>query len=180
MNSAPTEKRQAILAALEAERQRRFDEAIDSDRVIIVGCPEEASKYPADALLIVTGVPRTGEGPSPADAWQRQNNPIPSGPNVAIAGERPARDKPRPALEWRPVRTQVIAPTENSPGAIAEGRYAVVGGELRLEDQRGHASTAPIAAGDDAAALARKLLRDKHDRHLAFYDPIRYPSRSFH
>jgi hypothetical protein len=31
-----------------------------------------------------------------------------------------------------------------------------------------------IQAGGDAEAAARKVLREKHGKHLSFYDPISY------
>jgi hypothetical protein len=69
----------------------------------------------------------------------------------------------------------VRLPDEKRPGdagAIIEGKYAVVAGMLRVEDQRGREYTVPIRHGDDVETAARKLLRAKHATHGAFYDPI--------
>jgi hypothetical protein len=79
------------------------------------------------------------------------------------------------------VRVMTERPPENSPGAIIEGQYRIAGGLLEVKDTQGHAlGSVPIADGDDAKAAARKLLRDKSEKHSEFYAPIPYPKTSIH
>jgi hypothetical protein len=131
-------------------------------------------------------VPRAGRTPpdwksepNTADPAYRPPTPTPTipapepAPALAIASE--------PASQWTRIQTQVTAPSEGGlGGVIAEGWFSVVGGELRVEDWRGRMFAHPIALGDDAAALARKVLREKFGQHHSFDQPINYPRRSYH
>lgn len=68
---------------------------------------------------------------------------------------------------------------ERPSGTVMEAEYAQVGIEVRLKYE-GRVFADAIKPGDDPAAVARRLLRAKWDKHGAFYDDIRYPRRSFH
>lgn len=58
--------------------------------------------------------------------------------------------------------------------AIAEGRFCVLGGELHVEDAEGRRlGTQVLRPGDNAEIAAKKILREKHDKHSEFYAPIR-------
>lgn len=49
---------------------------------------------------------------------------------------------------------------------------------LRVEDMQGRAlGTATLQPGDGIDGAARKILRENHGRHGAFYDPISYRGR---
>jgi len=91
--------------------------------------------------------------------------------------------KPAPvdsaALEWKPFRVTVTPPSERDMGMIIEARYAVAGGELRLNFQ-GKLYAVPINPGDDELHVARRLLREKYSSHGEFYGRINYPPQSIH
>jgi hypothetical protein len=140
-----------------------------------------------DPIVVITGVPRAGRTPpdwksepNTADPAYRPPTPTPTVPAPEPAPAPVAEREPAP--EWRAIKTQVTAPSEGGlGGVIAEGWYAIVDGELRIEDWRGRMFARPIAPGEDAAMLARKVLREKWASHDGgFNDPIRYPPRSIH
>jgi hypothetical protein len=87
------------------------------------------------------------------------------------------------AGEWRYVRATVRRPDpeKDDPGQIKEGWHRLEGDLLRVEDNQGRSlGTATIREGDDVVAAARKILRESHGRHGAFYDVIKYPKGSYH
>jgi hypothetical protein len=86
------------------------------------------------------------------------------------------------AVEWKRIVTQLSPPDERSTGAIAEGWFCVRDGEVYLEDAwRNYLGTAPYKPGDDAKAIAQRLLRQKTgEKWSAFYNPIQPPPRSIH
>ena len=66
-------------------------------------------------------------------------------------------------------------PEKDDPGQIIEGSYSLSDGVLRVYDEDGRMlGTSTLKPGDDAVHAARKILREKHGRHDAFYDPIPY------
>jgi hypothetical protein len=83
--------------------------------------------------------------------------------------------------EWKSIRAQVSPPNKNTghPGTVLEGEYAQLGIEVQVRYE-GRVYAEAIKPGDDPAAVARRLLRAKWDKHGAFYDDIRYPRRNFH
>jgi hypothetical protein len=132
--------------------------------------------------LIFTGVPcnddfgkwkdehLAAQYPDRYAATKAVRTPMPPPP---VAPSEPPR--------WTRIKTQVTAPSEGGlGGVIAEGWYCVIGDELKVEDWRGRMFAHPIAPGDDAAALARKVLREKFGQHHSFDQPINYPRRSYH
>jgi hypothetical protein len=207
--SVPTdvEKLAAAIEELEQERRRREDERIAAGTAIrlpltVVMQPgEDAAQaierakaqhiQPADEKrevlfeepeVVITGVPRSDDfgkwsdevvGPQYPDRYATTAARPPAPPSPVARTEPP---------RWTKIQTQVTAPSEGGlGGVIAEGWYAIVGSELRVEDWRGRVFAHPIAPGDDAAALARKVLREKWASHDGgFNDPIRYPRRSIH
>jgi hypothetical protein len=65
-------------------------------------------------------------------------------------------------------------PDKGDPGQIIEGSYAVIGNLLRVfDDAERELGVETIQPGDNAEAAARRVLREKHGKHLWFYDPIR-------
>jgi hypothetical protein len=81
---------------------------------------------------------------------------------------------------WKPFYATVRRPDpdKNDFGRIVEGKYRLHGDGLEIEDMTGrHMGKHAIAPGDDPLALARRVLREKHGKHLAFHDRIHYPAR---
>jgi hypothetical protein len=93
-------------------------------------------------------------------------------PPMSKAPEEPPAD----ALEWRSVWVQVRAPNPDrgDPGEIAEARFAVWQGMVRVEDmQERFIGTEALQAGDDPLPIARRLLREKRGVD-AFWAPLHY------
>jgi hypothetical protein len=67
-------------------------------------------------------------------------------------------------------------------GEVVEGYYDIKGGILYVWNARDNSPIGqqPISPGDDVEFAARKMLREKSGKHLAFYQPIRYPRGSVH
>jgi hypothetical protein len=93
---------------------------------------------PLEGSVIVTGVPRDGE----FGKWEQREPLLPQYPDRYAAAKTSAATAPtKPApvdparLEWKPFRVTVTPPSERDMGMIIEARYAVSGGELRLEFQ---------------------------------------------
>jgi hypothetical protein len=178
-------KLRAALETLKAERNRRTTEKLESGelQVKVIGCPdahESAANEDPDAPItrIVTGVPRNGEFGN----WKHE-------PVLAQYPDRyaatPAR-APRPpakratvASEWKPFHVTVTPPSERDMGMIIEARYAIAGGELRLDFQ-GRIYAERLGPNDDPLVVARRLLRQKYGRHDEFFGRINYPPHSIH
>jgi hypothetical protein len=73
----------------------------------------------------------------------------------------------------------ITPPSERDMGMIIEARYAIAGGELRLDFQ-GKLYAVAIGPNDDELVVARRLLRSKYGHHEEFHAPLRYPPRSIH
>jgi hypothetical protein len=84
---------------------------------------------------------------------------------------------PEPSVEaeWRPVWAQIAPPSDGNPGgAIVEGRYATSDDTVHVEDSEGRRLGSQVfSPGDNPAAVARKILREKGKQ---FYAPLAYPS----
>ena len=64
---------------------------------------------------------------------------------------------------------------KGGPGQIIEATYSVTDNVLRTYDDEGRLlGTDKLQPGDDAAHAARRILKEKHDRHGSFHDPIHY------
>jgi hypothetical protein len=200
----PPEQRDALIEELEVERQRRLDEKIERGEAvrppfgsIVVGvggaiktavaahkARDKRELHLDDGAVLVTGVPRTGR--DDGHEIPTLSSPYPHVPYIP----RAKTDAPlgptwdvRSVGEWRHIRAQVRRPDpeKNDPGEIKEGRCRLEGDLLHVEDLEGRRlSLQPLLPGDDIEAAARKVLREKHNRHGAFYDPIRYSTRTFH
>jgi hypothetical protein len=72
-------------------------------------------------------------------------------------------------------------PSEKSHGTVIEGTWTIAGDQIRVRDMEdGWLYTQHLGPNDDPEAVARRLLREKHRKHSSFYDPIRYPTTSYH
>ena len=66
-------------------------------------------------------------------------------------------------------------PHKDDPGQIIKASYTVTGSLLNVYDEEGRAlGTATVRPEDDLEAAARQVIREKHGKHLRFYDPISY------
>lgn len=151
---------------------------------------ERERRKTAEVTLIVTGVPRP-ERDGDVASWEpppRDRNDCgltpraaPSSPPKApVASEPP----PRPTT-WHYVFVQTRAPAGNDPGAIIEGQYATAGDVLFLSDINSNPiASQKLRADDNAAAVARKLLKERRRASSSvpgFYDSPNYnPNRVFH
>jgi hypothetical protein len=152
----------------------------------------EAREVFFDAAVIITGVPRflrepenykppiSSEPPAPSIFDRRS---APGAPSFAVSEPQARTPDKQIGRAESPVvhhvRVTVRPPTENDPGAIVEGQYRIVNGNLEVTDLQGRSlGTQSINAGDDAEAAARAVLRKKRGR--GFNDPIVYPRRSIH
>jgi hypothetical protein len=133
-------------------------------------------------VVIVTGVPRGGE----FGKWEQREPLLPQYPDRYAAAKTSAATAPaKPApvdaarLEWKPVRVTVTPPSERDMGMIIEARYAIAGGELRLDFQ-GKLYAEALGPNDDPLVVARRLLRSKYGQHGEFYGRINYPKHSIH
>jgi hypothetical protein len=208
-NNEEAQRLTAALEQLEAEQRRREDEKIaageairlplhcvvapggDADKLVEEAKAHKIAAACADGetreivfeepMVLVTGVPRGGE----FGKWEQREPLLAQYPDRYAAADRPAATAPKPApvnsaaLEWKPVRATVTPPSERDMGMIIEARYAIAGGELRLDFQ-GKLYAETLGPNDDALHVARRLLRSKYGRHEEFYGRINYPPRSLH
>jgi hypothetical protein len=183
------EKRAAALERLEAERERRISEKIESGEAIrvplpLIGPPElfdgiraaklaqlrnegERREVLFDETEIITGVPRApdgyyrgGGGYAPGASVRDQAPPDGHGHNGDAGAANAA---PVEDSAPRLVYAQVEQPCESNPGgSIVEGWFHITDGVLHLQDmQERPLASQPLTAGDDPARVARKLLRAK-------------------
>ena len=117
----------------------------------------------------------------------RPTNPLP--PAADLSDGLPARaPAPIPPLtasqqsssskvQPHRVRTQLERPSERNPGGtIAEGWYRVSGGVVYVEDLQGRPlGSHTLRPGEDAEAIARRILNQKSSGASQFYGPINYP-----
>ena len=150
---------------------------------------------PDDVKYIITGVPRADRDPEYCARLQREtergeydapNKPLPHQPATETKAAPPL-PKPAPEPERPPnpqrIRTQVKDPDpeRGDPGQVIEGFFDVRDGMLHVwnDTDASPIGTTELKPGDDPAAAARKLLREKSGKHSSFYEPIRY-NRVFH
>jgi hypothetical protein len=168
-------------------------------REIIRGTLREDGTIDPGIATIVTGVPRpgrdtTGEPAAPPAPKSTGKWTCPtcrgSFPDaVTIHRCEPAGPKlPRPAQPAPPVQeeqrrhiwTQVRGATETDPGQIAEGSFSVMDGMVYAWDADGkHLGRLALGPSDDAATVARRLLRDKTSAG-GFYAPLPQPPKIYH
>jgi hypothetical protein len=154
----------ASLKAREIEKMRANGET----REIIFEPPEFS--------VILTGVPRDGEfgnwkcerfEPEYPSASRYAATTIPSTPTTA--------PKPSEPADWTRITVTLSPPDERSTGVVAEGKFAILNGEVHVHALWGKPlGSISFAPGDDTKAIARRLLRDKTAKKWAgFYAPIR-------
>src|SRR5215472_10982255 len=98
--------------------------------------------------------------------------------------EPPRAPLPRPTIPEFPIEevrrsicctVRLPKPEKGDPGQIIEGSYSLSGNVLRVYDDTDRLlGTDTLRPGDDATHAARKILKEKHGKHLAFYDRINY------
>jgi hypothetical protein len=66
-------------------------------------------------------------------------------------------------------------PERNDPGEVVEARYAVLDGRLYVEAQGQRLGVHELKAGEDAATVARRIVREKLGGKR-FYAPLAYPN----
>ena len=175
---------------LESERERRIAEKREKGTAIrgsvgrVIGVDDHGHAAPARdekgreifyaVDTNVTGVPRHGRDEVPPEWYTRQPVPTPD-PRERVYKDTkppPPLPKPEPKVEAPPdpqrVRTEVRqCKNDDDPGEVVEGYYDVRGGEVyvwTVENGARPLGHAPVRPGDDAAAVARRLLREKVGR----------------
>jgi len=79
---------------------------------------------------------------------------------------------------WHRIVVTTEPATATSPGAIAEGTYTIAGDKIRVKNDRGKlVGTAEFVPGEDAALIARRILR-RGRAQSDFHQPLRYPPLS--
>jgi hypothetical protein len=111
-----------------------------------------------DTWVVFTGVAAPGE--DIGEEWKPAPRP-PLPPQDEDKEE--VREDPRPPLVESYLYTQVRpCRDDDDPGQIMEGWYTIDDGHLTLTDREGrHITSRAMIAGEDPAALARLLLREK-------------------
>jgi hypothetical protein len=185
----------ATLERLEAEKEARIQAKIDAGKAVrrppvVVGIADPKRDYFAvhkDANgiehypqgVVITGVPRSGRD----DGLE-----VPTSSSKPMAVTRPIETRAPPPLPQSSPELPVEGPRysircavrppdpeKDDPGQIIEGSHSLSGNVLRVYDDEGRLlGTDKLQPGDDAAHAARKILKAKHGKHHAFYDPIRY------
>ena len=196
MDDIDPDKLDAALERLQAERARRIAEKVEAGEVVVVRLsvavaseseiPDaveqaktrklkelraggEVRAVQFDVMAVATGVCREGGG----DDWK----PDPRPPLPAQDEDKEeAREEPRPPIVesyvW--VQTRPCRDDGNDPGEILEGWFSVDEGTVTVTDREGrHITSGAMIAGEDPAALARLLLREKGPED--FNRPISYP-----
>ena len=186
MDDIDPAKLDAALERLQAERARRIAEKVEAGEVVVVRLSvavASESEFPDaveqaktrklkelraggevravqfDVMAVETGVCREGGG----EEWKPEPRPhVPPLPPQDEDKEKVREDSRPPLLEsyvWTTIRP---ASDDGDPGAILEGWYSIDEGQLVLTDRGGRYLTSrAMIAGEDPAALARLLLREK-------------------
>ena len=161
----PTESQIEAAKARELERFRHEN-------------PDDKRTIHLDVVTITTGVvrspefgKRTARSPTPVETTKENN-----GPSYYDISQRPA-SRPPTAKEY--IRVQVEPATDGGhPGRIAEGHFIVEfdlvpEGYCNVFDMRGdHVGGKILQAGQDAATVARQVLKEKRSgyRRLVYPD----------
>ena len=181
----------------EAEKQRRIAalRAAGENREIVFD--EAPTEYgPAPIGVIVTGVPRRArDGESPCENCTC-SKPESAYPGAAARRELERKHEPAPApmprptpelaipTEWHLFRVQIRAGDGvDDPGQIIEGRYGVADDIVYVEDDQGRlVDRQRLRPGENAAAVAQKILREKwRGKSSDFYTgPTNRPTGTFH
>jgi|SRR5262245_26527618 len=160
-------------------------------RVIVTGVPRpsrDADTFPCpdcDGSCVVEAEPQYLAGAQ----YQRERERIKheaDPPKKSQISARPALPAiPEPPREWWPFRVQIRAGNGgDDPGAIIEGRYGVADDFIFVEDDQGKPVDMRPLRGENAPAVAQRILREKwrgKSSVSGFYDgPINRPTTTFH
>jgi hypothetical protein len=189
----------AALEQLEAEKERRLQEKIDSGEIVsvqttvVVGardentedaCQRHLANLPTstpdgrpihyDPLVIVTGVPGWSRVPGqwvpPQVQTASSKGPL-SAPDEVEAPTVPPISRSEPTY----VRIIIRNGEDGDPGQIAEAYYTIEDGLLVLRDSNDkHITSRALLNGEDPAVLARILLRES-EAPKDFQRPLHYP-----
>ena len=158
MFSASVSCLRAIAVASESEFPDAVEQAKASKlKELRAGGEVRAVQF--DVMAVETGVCREGGG----EEWKPEPRPhVPPLPPQDEDKEKVREDSRPPLLEsyvWTTIRP---ASDDGDPGAILEGWYSIDEGQLVLTDrERRYLTSRAMIAGEDPAALARLLLREK-------------------
>jgi hypothetical protein len=192
-----TDKLEAALEQLEAEKARRLQVRIDSGEVVSVDTvvvlhpdedEEEAiaraiANYPApddgrevhrEFFYVSTGVPRPDpDEPAPqVQTVSAEGNSSPPSEEPAGSGVATLSAPSQPAYVRVTIRN---GDEDGDPGQIAEAYFTVEDGAVVLRDNDDkHITSRALLKGSDPAAVARALLREV-EKPESFNRPIRYP-----
>jgi hypothetical protein len=151
----------AVLAALLAkEEERRFKEKFEKGEVVIVTGVPDADDDEAPPMApenkTTLRVDDFSAHRQVSEALSAVDKPMPTSPPPASGLEDESLE------EYRyPIWAQIAPPTDTDPGAIIEGSYSAYGGTVRVYDADGHLLGVEHTDDANAAAVARRLLREK-------------------
>jgi len=143
-----------------------------------------------DEFVIDTGVPRSSayfsRAQMKADEAPKERVRAPEGEALRAPDALRSQYQPPvydiPSTERRRIQTQTEQPTQANPGgSIMEGWFMVRDGVLHVEDMHGRLlARQALQPGENAEAIAKRILRDKSGGGNDFYRPLRYPPDSIH
>jgi hypothetical protein len=152
--------RAARLAELRGKGEKR--EVVFDKQVIITGVPRSPKAYRSQ--------PANDKPDYSSHLKTYEDTKIPPRPKPPVEAVRP----PEPG----PITTQLRGPSDDGkdPGEIVSGWYDIQGGQVVVWDRSGGVpiGRAAYSPGDDAKAIARRLLREKRGGASSFYGPISY------
>jgi hypothetical protein len=184
-----------VSESIDAERARRLAALRGETREVIFGdgpiWGEDGRLVRQSFEAIVTGVPRSGRDAEAAVerlVQRAKESGYPTDPIQAQAVKARETQTQEPAPEPEPeperhyVHVEIRPASENDPGQIIEGRYAVIGSLVQVWDLNGKLlGSGEVHADEDPKSVARKILRAKSDCGInSFYGPLRYPRGSMH
>jgi hypothetical protein len=141
--------------------------------------------------VVLHGEPRdpderapTAPGFASGEDAPRQHLPVTTRPpRLDSAGERPAEpaavdEGPQPPLVETPFCVQVgRCRDDDDPGTIVEGYFSVSGSTVTVTNSAGgRVGSRVMLAGEDARAVAKRLLREKTAPEEEFTRALQYPT----
>jgi hypothetical protein len=164
---------QDIEAAIESEKARILAELRKAGEVREI--------YFDEPVAITTGVLRSADfgrdwAPLPPTEWYPKRYAA-QDKHRKPAITRPSESPAEP--EWRPIRTSIAPRSDDDPGAVLTGTYAIDQYNrlcVRDADDRDLGSEM-LSEADDVEVAARRILRTA--KRNDFYAPIEYP-RTYH
>jgi hypothetical protein len=202
MDDIDPDKLDAALERLQAEQARRLQARVEAGELVTVPlcvAVSTESKAPAaveqaqarklaelrsageerevrfDTTVVVTGVAAPGE--DIGEEWKPAPRPDIAEPLLHEDEDSLRREEPRPPVvesyvwvQTRPCRD------DDDPGEILEGWFSVDEGTVTITDREGkYITSRAMIAGEDPAALARLLLREKGPESESFNRRLDYP-----